>query len=59
MLILNKDDLEFVAKFPCLLGNPVYNFSTRLQYKISIINVVLFLANKMILLAMTIHTISK
>ncbi len=23
MLILNKDDLEFVTEFPCLLGHPV------------------------------------
>ena len=23
MLIHNKDDIEFVTEFPCLLGNPV------------------------------------
>ena len=23
MLILNKDDIEFVTEFPCLLGHPV------------------------------------
>ena len=25
MLILNKDDVEFVTEFPCLLGHPVPN----------------------------------
>ena len=25
MLNLNKDDLEFVTQFPCLLGHPVLN----------------------------------
>ena len=24
MLIHNKDDIEFVAEFPCLLGHPIY-----------------------------------
>ena len=24
MLIHNKDDIEFVTEFPCLLGHPVY-----------------------------------
>ena len=24
MLIHNKDDIEFVTKFPCLLGHPVH-----------------------------------
>ena len=24
MLIHNKEDIEFVTKFPCLLGHPVY-----------------------------------
>ena len=24
MLILNKDDIEFVTEFPCLLGHPVH-----------------------------------
>jgi len=26
MLIYNKDDIEFVTEFPCLLGHPVYDF---------------------------------
>ena len=25
MLIHNKDDIEFVTEFPCLLGHPVFN----------------------------------
>ena len=25
MLILNKDDIQFVTEFPCFLGHPVYN----------------------------------
>ena len=24
MIIHNKDDIEFVTEFPCLLGHPVY-----------------------------------
>ena len=38
MLIHNKDDIEFVAEFPCLLGHPVVDCvggttACRLVYK--------------------------
>ena len=29
MLILNKDDLEFVTAFPCLMGHPVFKVMAR------------------------------
>ena len=34
MLIHNKDDIEFVTKFPCFLGHPVskYKISNKLIY---------------------------
>ena len=31
MLILNKDDIEFVTEFPCLLGHPVYKCDLRIS----------------------------
>ena len=29
MLIQNKDQIEFVTKFPCFLGHPVHKASVR------------------------------
>ena len=31
MLIHNKDDIEFVTEFPCLLGHPVDAYMFHLQ----------------------------
>ena len=33
MLIHNKDGIEFVTEFPCLLGHPVYMWQTEI-YKL-------------------------
>jgi len=33
MLIINKDDLEFVIEFPCLLGHPVYYVPLKSLYR--------------------------
>ena len=36
MLIHNKDDIQFVAEFPCFLGHPVYNTFISLKSKASL-----------------------
>ena len=40
MPIHNKDDIEFVAEFPCLLGHPVSHFTVTVGSVFFMINVI-------------------